>query len=314
MAISSAAVKVKNNALRLQFQLHLEQKALGMPLSELEAKVKTFNHLIEKTRQRASDQQYIIKGEMNKMLEEFQKELNEYKEEEVYRLRREAVKDWYPRHSHLSSGKLMKEWSKYLYSLLQETFKEKRGKLDEQLTERVTVKMSRFTAQSNQLIREFEEETASIFQITIGTINNMENLPQKEGFRFIIGTLKDFLPQDPDFFIKGKGYFFRILPRVFAHRKILKEMNWIIFEQVDRNCGRLREDFVERVEVGVQQFEKNVTETLENVIKGVESALAQAMEKKEQAAQELTRSTERLQQQEATVKNIIQQLESIINI
>ena len=142
----------------------------------------------------------------------------------------------------------------------------------------------------------------------------MENLPQKEGFRFIIGTLKDFLPQDPDFFIKGKGYFFRILPRVFAHRKILKEMNWIIFEQVDRNCGRLREDFVERVEVGVQQFEKNVTETLENVIKGVESALAQAMEKKEQAAQELTRSTERLQQQEATVKNIIQQLESIINI
>lgn len=37
---------------------------------------------------------------MNKTLEEFQKGLNEYKEEEVYRLRKEAVKDWYNRHSH----------------------------------------------------------------------------------------------------------------------------------------------------------------------------------------------------------------------
>jgi hypothetical protein len=57
---------------------------------------------------------------------EFQKELNEYKEEEIYRLRREAVKDWYAQHSHLPGGKLMKEWSKYLYPLLQEIFKRKR--------------------------------------------------------------------------------------------------------------------------------------------------------------------------------------------
>lgn len=310
VAISSATVKVKNNALSLQFQLLLEQKAQQMPLAELEKQVKTFNKLIDKTRQKAGDQHYIIKGEMNRMLEEFQKELNEYKEEEIYRLRREAVKNWYTQNSHLSSGKLMKEWSKYLYVILQEIFKEKKKKLEEQLAERVTKDMARFTAQVNQLIKEFKQETASIFQITIETINNMETLPQKEGFRFIIGTLKDFVPQDPDFFTKEKGYFYRLLPKSLAHRKILKEMNWIIFEQVDRNCGRLREDFVERVQAGIQQFEKNVTEALENVIKGIESALAQAMQKKEQAADEIKRSTERLQQQELTVKNIIRQLEA----
>lgn len=308
VAISSAALKVKNNALSLRFHLQLEQKALQMPFAKLEKKVGIFNKLIGKTRQKAGDQHYIIKGEMNRMLEEFQKELNEYKEKEIYRLGRESVKNWYSQNSHLSSGKLMKEWSKYLYVVLQEIFKEKRSKLEEQLAERVAKNIARFTAQANQLIREFEEETASIFQITIETINNMETLPPKEGFRFIIGTLKDFMPQDPDFFTREKGYFFRLLPRPLAHRKILKEMNWIIFEQVDRNCGRLREDFVERVRVGMQQFEKNITETLENVIKGVENALAQAMQKKEQAAEELAISTERLRQQEHAVKNIIMRI------
>jgi len=121
------------------------------------------------------------------------------------------------------------------------------------------------------------------------------------------------VPQDPDFFTREKGYFFRLLPRNIAHRKILKEMNWIIFEQVDRNCGRLREDFVERLHLAIRQFEKKLTEALENVIKGVESALDRAMQKKEQAEEELNRSSERLRQQESAVKEIIHHLESIIN-
>lgn len=61
VALFSAAVKVKNNTLRLKFQLQLEQKALEMPLAELEDRVKRFHLLIEETRQRAGDQQYIIK-------------------------------------------------------------------------------------------------------------------------------------------------------------------------------------------------------------------------------------------------------------
>ncbi len=93
--------------------------------------------------------------------------------------------------------------------------------------------------------------------------------------------------------------------------KIFKEMNWIIFEQVDRNCGRLREDFVERVQLGIERFDKNLTEALENVIKGIESALTQAVQIKEQAVKNLDKPTRRLQQQESAVKNIIRELELI---
>jgi hypothetical protein len=66
---------------------------------------------------------------------------------------------------------------------------------------------------------------------------------------------------------------------------------------------------VERVQVGIQQFEKNVTEALENIIKGVESALEQAMQKKEQAEEELCRSSIQLSQQESSVENIVRQLD-----
>lgn len=313
VALFSAAVKAKNNALRLKFQLQLEQRALEMPLAELEERIKRFHLLIEETRLKAADQQYIIKGEMNKLAEEFQRELNEYKEEEIYRLRKEAVREWYARHSHLPGGKLMKQWSKYLYDLLKELFQKKRQQLEDELKERVALKMSRFSAEANQLIRNFEEETASIFHLTIETINNLETLPEKEGFRFIIGTLKDFVPQDPDFFTKEKGFLFRLLPRGIAHQKILKEMNWIIFEQVDRNCGRLREDFVERLQMAFKQFEKNLTEALENVIKGVENALEQAVQKKEQAEEELGKAIRLLSQQELEVNKVVQHLDAFFN-
>lgn len=139
-----------------------------------------------------------------------------------------------------------------------------------------------------------------------------EILPQNEGFYFLFGNLGDFVPEDPDFFVREKSLLFKILPGKLAHKKLLAEMDEIVFHQVERNCGRLRADFVERIHKTAHNFKTKLVEALEEVIGGINKALTHAQRQKANSAGEAEKTAGRLREQETAVRYVLEGLEFIL--
>ena len=309
VAVSSAAVKTKNNAAKLKFQLDLEEKALKMPLNELQEKETKLSAFMEKVRRETRQQWHVLEGECRELLREVQEELNKEREEEI-NLKKKQVDEWYHNNNHLPTGEFIRTWNHYLYQHLTFFFEEKKQEWENELEERMRDLFSTHEEQAKELLERVEKETATIFQVDLPEVKEWELLPEREEFHFLVGTLKDFLPHDPDFFAREKKLIFRILPSFLGHKLALREMKTIVFVQVDRNYGRLREDFSQRIHMGVRDFGRNLENALENMAANIAKSLEWARHQRKSNSEYYQRAYQKLQEQQKDIDNILQELKS----
>ncbi len=308
VAVSSAAVKTKNNAAKLKFQLDLEEKALMMPLKELQEKETKLNNFMERIRRENRQQRHVLEGESRELLREVLEELNKQREEEIHDQKRQA-EEWYLNNAHLSTGELIRRWNYHLYQHLTSFFEKKKQEWENELEKRMRALISAHEEHAKELLERVEKETANIFQVDLPEVKEWELLPEREEFRFLVGTLKDFLPHDPDFFVKEKKLIFRLLPPFLGRRLVLQEMKAIVFEQVDRNYGRLREDLSQRFHMGTRNFARNLENALEAMAANIANSLEWARHQRKSNSEYYQRAYRELQEQRKQIVDILQELE-----
>jgi len=273
---------VGKGALRLlgetEFGLQLEMKGLITPLDELTAKLREFDQQLQSIQQDREDFGHLLKGELNKVKSTLQEALSMFEEDEIRRLKQQ-LRTFVESHPAMSNSELFAEAQSFLPQHLVADFDAWRADAEKRLSKDFERILGRFAEKTNAIIEHLVQVSSDIFGLQVRPFTEVEKLTPESRFYYK-------LDEDPVFFSVEVTALYQLLPKKWARRWLLKKLMTKIPERVGMNCGRVRYDFVERMDKSYRQFKVALDEKIENLISEIRGALERGMTEKSRSERE----------------------------
>lgn len=294
----SKKILTERAAYELRLGLELEMKALGVPLEELKAKIVLFDEMAGELRQEQEDNSYTFKGKMSKVYHALEREITKFQKNANETLAGEI--DQIYQQQGLFGRKLMSYMENYIEDRIKAAFAEWQPEVEEKVRETFDKVVSRFTNRTNRVVGELLKQSAEIFDLRLEGFTKMEALTDETKLYYIFGQQQSLLVPDS---IK---LYALILPKLLSGPMIMSEMRKKLERELDRNCGRLRTDYNERIIKSANGFKNLFKKKFDTAIEGTRLVLTRAIEKREHSQKEVAEAYNKLSQQldvlEAAIK------------
>ena len=303
--LNAACSKGINAANELQMGIDLETKALMLPHDELQTKIRIFDKMVENLAQEQEDNKYILKGEMSKVYHVLEAELSRFQENQNIALEKK-VKELYLEKKNLSSRELLKFLENFVDCSVKDALDNFKPTVEEKVRVAFEKVVARFTVKTNKVVEELLRQSAEIFEIAVDGFTKMESLTTESKLYYLFGEEASMLLPDT---VKIGALF---LPKFMAGPMILKEMKKKVERELDRNCGRLRTDFNERIYESAKDFQKIFEEKFSSAVEGTRSVLSRTISKRQENKHELENTLTVISRQKEEIKNIKEHLKAIM--
>jgi len=285
--INATCNKGNNAAGELQLGLELEMKALGIPVEELKAKITVFDEMVKDLRQKQEDNGYIFQGEKGKVYQELEREITMFQEKQNMMIIKEIEQE-YQTKKELSGRKLIHYLEGYIENRIRSAFDEWQPKVEEKVREAFDRVIARFVGQTNRVISELLKQSAEIFDLKVEGFAEIEALTEETRLYYIFGEQSNMFVPD------AVNLYALFLPKFITGPMIMREMRKKVERELDRNCGRLRTDYNERISKSVKVFKNLFEEKFNSAIDGTRLVLTRAIEKREHSEKEAAEAYEKL--------------------
>jgi len=138
-----------------------------------------------------------------------------------------------------------------------------RSKEEEKISAIFSEKMKKYSNDINNVISEIERIASGLFDVKIESKKTEEQLTLESTFYFKLSKADE---------ITALSTFDTLLPKSIFKKIVLSRLPSDIAEDIDRNCGRIRYDFLERMQKSALQFKWTLNEKIDTVIDGIRSA------------------------------------------
>lgn len=264
---------VVNNLLKLvsdeTISFQLQQEAIKLPLTELTRKIAQFEEEMKTVSKDREENEYLLKGHLGKLISQLDEELAGFKKERLPVLQ-EALEKEYLRRTEQGRGNLREELEQFVFSSIQETFTAWRQDLTGKISTRLEKAHLEFATKTNQTIERILTLTSDIFELKLKPFTSVESLGKKSDFYFMF---KD----DPVGLELVQLAVTSALPKFIARKMILKNMQTAVAELLDRHCGRVRYDLVNRLTRTVKEFQQNLNDTIDLTLAGIRISFQKAL-------------------------------------
>lgn len=301
--ISAACNKGRNAAYELRLGLELEQKAMGIPLAELKAKIALFDEMVKELRQEQVDNSYIFKGEMSKVYQELEREITKFQSGTSETLTGEL--DQAARQQGLSGRKLLSYMEEYIEDRIKAAFVQWQPEVEEKVRVTFDQVVSRFTNRTNRIVGELLQHSAEIFDLRLEGFTRMEALTDETRLYYVFGQEQSLLVPDS---IKLYALF---LPKLLSGPMIMSEMRKKLERELDRNCGRIRTDYNDRIIKSANGFKQLFEKKFEAALEGTRLVLSRAIEKREHSQTEAAAAQEKINRQMEVLEAAINEFNSL---
>jgi len=302
--INAACNKINNAAGELQLGLEIEMKALGIPVQELKAKVAVFDEMVKKLRQEQEDNGYIFQGEKDKVYQELEREITIFQENQNTLIIKEVEQE-YQTKKGLSGRKLIRYLEDYIENRIRSAFDEWQPRVEEKVRKAFDRVIARFISQTNRVIGELLKQSAEIFDLKVEGFAEVEAFTEDTKLYYVFGEQSNMFVPDA---VKLYALF---LPKFITGPMIMREMRKKVERELDRNCGRLRTDYNERITKSVKGFKSLFDEKFNSAIEGTRLVLTRAIEKRERSEKEAAEAYKKLAEQ---VEALISSREDLLKI
>jgi len=126
---------------------------------------------------------------------------------------------------------------------------------------------SRFGAKANAIIRHIREATSRLFEVGVETFESPAALRAETHLYYKLDPLFYFTIEKLPF----------VLPRFLFRSYVLGKMQDKITVELHRNAGRIRYDYLERIEKSTEQFRKELNLKIDATLSGIRQAIEHAM-------------------------------------
>ncbi|MBW2023355.1 MAG: dynamin family protein, partial [Deltaproteobacteria bacterium] len=214
-AVRSAKKLLSDEELAIQ----LEARAVATPLEELEKKIKTFQEKMEEVKQDREDTRYYFEGEIQRVIDMLDRDLDRLKQKEIPRLLEELEKTG-QENKDKSVGEYVKLMEQALHDGIVRTFDEWVMKEEDRLNEHYSKISKRFSERTNEIIDAIVEASTELFDIKLDRFRSDEAIVSDSSLYYMIGD-------PPKFFdLEGAFDFFsqKILPTKLSKGRVLKDI------------------------------------------------------------------------------------------
>ncbi len=302
-AVLSSAL---NNTLKILsdeiMSIELEMKAISIPLEELKKKINEFSVQKEKISQAKQDFEYLLRGEKEKLISILESDLKNFVEAKVPELTKK-MEEHYKKHKNKDKSELTKAIDQAMRQGVENIYNEWRTLEEDKLTKEFESISRRFSSKANEIITHIKKLSSDIFDIKVETFSSVETLTEDSYFHYKIEALFDTTLALEVLPFVLPGFLFRRM----ALKRILEQCR----QELDKNAGRIRYDFLERIEKSLQKFCNELFPKIDATLSGIESALEKAVSESEAGEEEVVRAKGNLEEQIDVLRRIRMNLNNL---
>jgi len=272
----------------------MERAALAMPLEELEQKSLQFEAYLKQMRQARDDNRHLLRAAGERMVNEVinadLRSLQERVRPDLLRgLERAADAA-----GSVSGRELLGRLNAYMRAAIEQVYAEWIEQEERRVSEALWEAVERFTGQVNQALHDLARVSQELFRADIRELAVSAELSGGSEFYFAPWQMQ----VSPDTL---SGSLLHVLPGRWVRDGLLKAVRAKLLEQLDMHGGRVRYDFVRRLEESLRDFERRILGAMDLTIAGIEEAINRAVTQKRTAGENISSRQQELTAQEAAL-------------
>jgi GTPase SAR1 family protein len=270
LSVSNSLLRVLSQAL---FELGLEMKSLTIPVEELKAKIEMFEKKKKEVMREKQDFDILLDGEVDRLVKKgLVEDLEEFKQETTTILT-VGLETFYRDNKSLSSKELNSAMETFVIDEVKNAYNNWWAKEDGKLGLAFEAICSRFITKINETVDTLFKFSSELFDIPFEAFKAEELWTIKPGFYYKF-------KEEPVILEVLTTSFNLSLPKFVGDKIILKKMKEYLNEMIETQGGRVRYDFVERLDKAKLDFRWEMFQRLEATIKGIFSAIEKGMSQK----------------------------------
>jgi hypothetical protein len=274
-----------------------------MPLEELEQKRAEFEAYLAQLRQAREDNRHLLKVAGERLIDEvINHDLRELQEKQgpvlLAGLARVAQES-----GDLSGHVLLERLNAYVQSSIEAVYADWIVREEKRLTEMLQQSLDRFGNQINQALRDLAKVSRELFRAEVGDLSAGTELAGHRQFYFAPWQMQ----VSPDVL---SGSLLYLLPGRWVRPRLLAAVRAKLVEQLDMHGGRVRYDFVRRLEESLHGYERGIIESMDATIVGIEEAIRRAAAQKRKVGEDASARDKELADQEMALLSVSHEIES----
>jgi len=256
--------------------IDLELAALRLPAEVLAQRLEAFHAKADEIMQEHSDTAYVLRGEISALTARVEADLRPFVEDNVFRLTR-RIDTAFQAHQHRGRGEIIKALNAEMVRAVEEIFAPWRQEEEVSMSASFDRITARFVARANRIIDELQRLTADLFDVRLTPIIEVEPFTMESSHYYYTDML----------FSLQLSMLPLLLPAPLAKRHIRRQFLGACREELDRNAGRLRADFQERLTKSARAFSAAFDAKVQATLDSLAAILQQAAEAKQRSDTEL---------------------------
>ena len=280
----------------------LEQEAAKLSLDALKEKIAEFEEHARITRTERDQKTFILEGQIRKLFEKLDEDLEQLKKAEIPGLVREVEQEFETKGATaVSSRELEKTMEEFVYGRIIAIFSSFRNKESEEIASVLESIYLDLAQRTNKTIESIVRLASDIFRVELKPFTTVEKLTSKSDFYF-------FLRDDPDATALIQLGIRFALPTFVTKGIILKRIRTMAQDIFERHCGRVRYDLIRRTEETTNGFRKTLNDKIDLTLGAIREALQRAVALKDQSEIEMSQTVSDLSARLSAVEEIRAQL------
>ena len=273
--VRSVSLDALQIARTLRFAASMGIRAVELSPEELESKRITLDQLLEQTQIDVRDLQALLRQRSADILARVEQDLKTQVETYIPKMQHD-LKLFQIQHREESGQKFGTLLEDFLMREVESAFQEWRVQEDEKIQAQLTELSSRFVTQANDILERLEGSAGALFEIPVEHLSICCCLHVESRVRYRVERV--FYSLDS---------FLLLLPRFLLRPAVLRRMHKNVPLLLDMNSGRIRYDYLERLQVSMTQMEKNLCGAITMVTETLGSALRKSPHPTQQACASL---------------------------
>ncbi len=280
--LDNALSRTRNLLADEEMAVELQSRAISTPMGELERKIRVFQEKMDAIKQDREDTRYYYEGEINRLIDILDRDLNGLKDREIPRLLAELERTA-KSHEDQSISDYVLLMESALHDGIVQTFDDWVIREEERLNREYARVSRRYSERTNEIIETIVTASAELFDIRLERFETHETMASDSSLYYMTG-------EPPKFFnLEGVFDFFsqKILPRKLSKGMVLKDMKKKLPQKIDQNCGRVRWDFMDRIKRSFMDFRWDLNLKIDATEESIRRAIDKAFELKSQGTSEM---------------------------